>query len=93
MNQPRKVFSVKTAQDSVFCVPVVVPLLEARLQVHQANPDDRCDSGNADQQQRSHLLKPPKPFTDKTFACDKKFITSSFIGHRAIGQRAQHGCQ
>ena len=88
-----RVFRVKTAQVSVFCVPVVVPLLQARLQLRQANSDDRCNSGNADQQQRSHLLKPPKPFIFKTFIRDKKFITGSFIRHCAVGQHAHHGCQ
>src|ERR1700753_2761477 len=40
---------------SVFGVPLVVPLLQARLHVHQANADDWRDGRNADQQQRSHL--------------------------------------
>ena len=92
-SQPHNVFRLKTAQVSVFCVPVIVPLLQARLQVQQANSDDWCSSGNADQQQRSHLLKPPKPFIVMTFARDKKFITGSSIRHRTVGQGAHHGCQ
>jgi hypothetical protein len=83
-----RMFRVKTAQVSVFCVPVVVPLLQARLQLHQANSDDRCSNGNADQQQRSHLLKPPKPFVCKTFICDKKFITD---GAQTFDIRAKSG--
>jgi hypothetical protein len=40
---------------SVLCVPFVIPLLKARLQMQQAKSGDRRGSGQADQQQRRHL--------------------------------------
>jgi hypothetical protein len=40
---------------SVLCVPLVIPLFKARLQLQQAKSGDRRGSGQADQQQRRHL--------------------------------------